>query len=563
MKKTILEKNACGFSLAEALITLLIVCLITLATVPVLTKKRRAMSNVAHGAFACYWSGDKLVGKYYMNGNITDAKTMHDNQENRDGCIFTPPTNATNFVVTTVGGGGGGASGDYAFYRNTYSIGSHTFNIPVTGLYDAIVIGGGGGGGGSKGGCSDPYCGGGGSSAGLAGFKNQQFNKGETLSIVIGAGGGGKGGDRKRGDDGGASYIIYNNNEKIIEIVKAGGGGGGFGYGARVGGGNPHWSGWFIVAKGVDCHISTDRFQYDDACLESRDESNDRWNVFSGHGGEATYNKDIIKEGFASHGTRRANGNRRNSICDGGSSNAWCMNKKYTSYQRHFGYTVASVRVDGDRYIDDVQYGAGGRGDRDGSHPSFNAAPGYGVVQWNQAYGGLGGKAGEVVQLPFAKLPTKTLVFPGKGGKGGVYTADVNQRALMSGKAGENSFIKNYPEVTGGAGASAINKSNDQTYSGSLSTGGYVVGGNGELANINPTDKPIGGAGGYSMMEDNGYVNNNSPNGTSRPIFLNNASIGLFDRLVGAGAGGGGGSSNGSEAGSGGQGSSGVVFIQW
>ena len=42
-----------GFSLAEALITLLIVCLITLASIPVLTKKKRGMSNTGHGTYMC------------------------------------------------------------------------------------------------------------------------------------------------------------------------------------------------------------------------------------------------------------------------------------------------------------------------------------------------------------------------------------------------------------------------------------------------------------------------------------------------------------------------------
>lgn len=46
-------KKKFGFSLAEALITLLIVCLITLATVPVLTKKRRDTVDTGSGKWIC------------------------------------------------------------------------------------------------------------------------------------------------------------------------------------------------------------------------------------------------------------------------------------------------------------------------------------------------------------------------------------------------------------------------------------------------------------------------------------------------------------------------------
>ncbi|DAB23255.1 TPA: hypothetical protein CPT85_05170, partial [Candidatus Gastranaerophilales bacterium HUM_21] len=47
MKKINWQKSAVynGFSLAEALITLLVVCVITIASVPVITKKHRAKFN--------------------------------------------------------------------------------------------------------------------------------------------------------------------------------------------------------------------------------------------------------------------------------------------------------------------------------------------------------------------------------------------------------------------------------------------------------------------------------------------------------------------------------------
>ena len=74
MKKINWQKSAVynGFSLAEALITLLVVCVITIASVPVITKKHRAKFNLPHGVYACYWNGDNLVAKYSINGKDSD-----------------------------------------------------------------------------------------------------------------------------------------------------------------------------------------------------------------------------------------------------------------------------------------------------------------------------------------------------------------------------------------------------------------------------------------------------------------------------------------------------------
>ena len=91
MKKRYLgRKRFRGFSLAEALITLLVVAIITIATIPVITKKHRDRNQEKHGAFACYWSGNTLVGRYLINGEKTSAKTSYDAQEGRTGCVFEP-----------------------------------------------------------------------------------------------------------------------------------------------------------------------------------------------------------------------------------------------------------------------------------------------------------------------------------------------------------------------------------------------------------------------------------------------------------------------------------------
>ena len=98
-----------GFSMAEALITLLIICVVAIASAPVITKKHKSKVNLPHGAYACYWNDDRLVAKYVINGTVSDGKVVYDKQEERYGCEFNPPSNAKNFVATIVGGGGGGA----------------------------------------------------------------------------------------------------------------------------------------------------------------------------------------------------------------------------------------------------------------------------------------------------------------------------------------------------------------------------------------------------------------------------------------------------------------------
>ena len=102
MNKIFLTKRF-GFSLAEALITLLIVCIITLASVPVLTKKKRKMSDAPHGQWTCEYNE---AGKHISYSQ--DAPTPVEG----DYCEFVPPARATNFTIQAVGGGGAkGSSG--------------------------------------------------------------------------------------------------------------------------------------------------------------------------------------------------------------------------------------------------------------------------------------------------------------------------------------------------------------------------------------------------------------------------------------------------------------------
>lgn len=544
-------KKFFAFSLAEALITLLIVSLIALASVPVITKKRRNIETQNHGMFACYWDGNSLKGVYKVNGITRSGTTKFDGTEGRWGCVFTPPSNAKNFVVTIVGGGGGGAAGYTKSYKKTFTPGSTVHNIDATGTYDAIIVGGGGGGGGSKGGCSDPDCGGGGSSAAVAGFKNSTFKKGDSLSFIIGAGGSENNGKRDYGDRGGESKIVLTRSGAVIDIVKAGGGGGGYGRG-NGGSESPKYRAMRHRTKATLSDSSSDHVK--DTNFVSESEVGKSFNLFSQSGGEAYVNSSYVDGSkITGNGARRGIYNNPY-YCRKGSENSYCQNRTlaYTTHKSYFGI--------------DQNSGAGGRGDRDGGTGPVRGTDGVGVLKWNQGYSGHGGKAGKVLQLPFAQLPPNTLVFPGKGGQGGRPTAYATGGMLGShvddGKAGQASYIKNYAQVAGGERTDGLNPNNESSYNES-SAGGNAKGGHGELANISPTDKPVGGAGAMTYRAENGYVDNGTVNGHTRPMFNNGVVISDFKNLVGAGAGGGGGGASGNSVGNGGNGSSGIVFIQW
>jgi len=149
-----MKKNAKhAFSLAEALITLLIVCLITLASVPVITKKKRTINNKAGGAYYCTLNAE---GKhvYYdttkppKNGKIDDIETWA-KSSNPDECEFLAPINTKVFTVTLIGGGGAGGSGLSTYEtvignKDKQTLYSHTVTDPEQ-KYQLTMIGGGGG----------------------------------------------------------------------------------------------------------------------------------------------------------------------------------------------------------------------------------------------------------------------------------------------------------------------------------------------------------------------------------------------------------------------------------
>ena len=193
MKQEKQQKYA--FSLAEALITLLIVCLITLASIPVLTKKKRTVTDGGSGQWIC-----TLAAQKDANGNITGYKHVYWNSQTSGGdindpstwdvagdgtsCTFAPPLKAKNFAVTLIGGGGGGADG--ISEKKIYMDNANTsFSPEEDGEYRLAVIGAGGGGCGSDDGGGCDWAGGGGGAGGYF-VGTIELKKGLNYTSVIG-----------------------------------------------------------------------------------------------------------------------------------------------------------------------------------------------------------------------------------------------------------------------------------------------------------------------------------------------------------------------------------------
>lgn len=134
-----------AFTLAEALIILLIVSLIAAALIPVLTRKHREVA--LHGKWICTINDrGKYVVKTVYNGVDSGFKQL-----STSSCTFSPPANAYNFTVKAVGGGGGGAGGmqgtEDIIYDSSRDGNDFGQSIKRAGTYLMVAIGGGGAGG--------------------------------------------------------------------------------------------------------------------------------------------------------------------------------------------------------------------------------------------------------------------------------------------------------------------------------------------------------------------------------------------------------------------------------
>ena len=215
-----------AFSLAEALITLLIVCLITLASIPVLTKKKRSPNEFASGKWMCTINSKGQYVVYSSSdpfGDINNPDKWRVSQ-NGLGCTFTPPQNAKNFGVTVIGGGGGGRDGESSMKtyldaeKPTYVVKDENVDSKTgVGLFRLAVIGSGGGGHGSDDEDGCPNCGVGGQGGGGAYWIGEiNLEKGENVSRTIFR-------ETRVGIDGGEKCKFAHGRDSGFNIFKIGG----------------------------------------------------------------------------------------------------------------------------------------------------------------------------------------------------------------------------------------------------------------------------------------------------------------------------------------------------
>ena len=416
MKKIFLTKKF-GFSLAEALITLLIVCLITLASIPVLTKKRRNLSaDSTHGKWICtrnsegqtvYWSDSASSGD--PNNPDTWDKT------GQNYCKFVPPMNARNFAVTIAGAGGGGASATKLEKSWTSD-----FAVEYTGKYRMVAIGAGGSAGKTK--CYKKAGGGGGGGGGYLEYYADE----NITQIKMSAGTPNDPGDSYNAPGGNASQIraVRRNpstgNLENITLLKATGGGGGGG-----------------------------RWGAENFCKHGDGNGGDAGTVSSDLGSINTYRKLYPKKGVSS--------------C----SSLYCFGYIDSTDQRIVNDFVSPYTIFNpiDAYLN-TQYGRGGQpnattvSDDEKYQYSRLGQPGYVMVMAKIYKAGKGGKAGQSASSMFyPKFEAKYLkAVIGDGGKGGVTNSSGN--AANGYKGGDTSLLNDKNEVLigkqGGAGGSGF-----------------------------------------------------------------------------------------------------------
>ena len=369
----IFYRKSFGFSLAEALITLLIVCLITLASIPVLTKKKRNITQGATGQYICtkipLYNNDKITGYKYVyydsrtsEGDINDPSTW---EVSGDGssCKFVPPLNAKNFGVTLIGGGGAGGKGISKFtpvldYNNS------TYKNTKTGKYRINMVGGGAGGAGG----SHQSPNGAGSGGGAGGYLSGDISlpANYTYGFQIGEGSKEYGAfsasqsSEPRAENGGDTIFYYLSPSGKENIFIAHGGTGGQTRTCKnrpvlgipnwkCGGGNPSPGGNIEILKNLNFS-----------------------NGYSGQGGTGT-------------------------------SNVTTNN-----------YTTAGSGI----LIDGAYYGAGGRGRKDcrSAGCAENGQRGTFSLNRYDIFGGLGGNAAVPLVIPMPKIEGYLQIEVGDGG---------------------------------------------------------------------------------------------------------------------------------------------------
>ncbi len=192
IEKPTIEKIL-AFTLAEVLVTMIIIVLMTLASIPVIkaSKEYRAAAKDKNTWMAFYDEEDKL--HVFVDG--TEKADLVEGTGDDQHAKFEPPDGVTRFNVTVIGGGGGGAAGEAGIgqvktFKADPNLTEQTYVASDTGIYQIVAVGGGGGGGGGG-----VLCEGGGAYSGAVQVAQVNLKKGDICNVVVGIGG--QGGQRQ------------------------------------------------------------------------------------------------------------------------------------------------------------------------------------------------------------------------------------------------------------------------------------------------------------------------------------------------------------------------------
>ena len=416
MNKKICLKKYTGFSLAETLITLLIVAIVAIASVPVITKKKATPAEPS-GTWMCTLNsqGQHVVWET-GDKNMNDADQWKTTGKNY--CEFSVPKGARNFAITAIGGGGGGAGAGVESKVWTTS-----FNVPYAGRYKMAAIGAGGNG--AKG-PPDAASGiplgnvPGGGGAGGVGYAEYEFTD-NVKELKVTTGSANSGFDGQNGVSGNSSTITatYQDNlyqNQNVTLLSAGGGNGG--------------RGCYIITPPVLLPLVSACNNYDalpygqQGGVSFMSSSNDYIKVIE----QKSFNNN-------SYGYGRADKNCEDMECFGHTtvSEQIKINNKLSPYFIFVTHNVTTGEEQSDYY--EYQFGRGGLSEYiiNGSLPFFPKWPSYkgpltqsginGRVMITTTFHkpGLGGEAGEHVERAFySEFDSKKLkVIIGKGGTGG------------------------------------------------------------------------------------------------------------------------------------------------
>lgn len=538
--KNILFRRYVGFSLAEAMITILIIGIIALLSVPI-AKKMVKKQDQLHGKWICTINkaGQHVMWQKGFPGDSGNPETW---QTTGNSCTFNAPLKARNFSIQAIGGGGGGAAG-----VSGLDVKKDTFNVTNYGIYRMVAIGAGGAGGMSE--CDlrdfeitqmktemNEYFGeaggGGGGGVGYATVEigpetyQIQMQKGNAVSNTSDKWGGSKGGDSyiKRLYSGGSKYIIY-----------ATGGEGGQPLQSIC---EKWWNGQHEKngAQGIGGANGTARFEdntsiYKEKGTYTETKARDRCRGYNENG---TY---FYCYGF-NHSLGMANG-----YLSGTQKYQQFINTSMDVLPGRGGNTGSS--------INDCGYGHNCGGGTYNSHRGTmtRSNEGFVIAVTDLIMSGSAGKTGKATNGKefYPSFPSKQLVVTiGNGGKGGVASSDdgttVDENTNINGEDGGDTIIgNNWIVLKGGEGGTSQ----------SAVAGKSSPGGNGEKTPIVMRNAPNAALGGLS----DSYGNLN----TSLSVDGQTA--------LGFGTGGGGGgilvSDDEITVGNGGNGAPGYVIIEW